>query len=133
MSGLSLGVDDRRSWDEMARKHGTRSDGAFHLPMKIELAIDNEEGLEILPSMPFFPDYTEFTFTYRVEADSGIQLEIYPTEPNTTMLNVGGNGRDPVRLEVLGELPPYLEVSFDPEVVEARLGVSTEPAKWRWP
>ncbi len=45
-------------------------------------------------------------------------LDIYPTQPNSTVLELDHRGAElseQVEFEVQGEMPPYLEISFEPQ------------------
>jgi len=104
-------------WEQALLAHGEPVGGTRRLPVKVT-AEARSGGRTLGVSEPY-----EFWLTgagLTMDTNLSTSYEVYPTWPTVSTVEVLYDGSTPIRLDVEGELPAYLEVSLEPEVIEPK-------------
>jgi len=94
-------------------KYGVARGNVRVLKMTVEVDAYAGETLMAASNVHNFTVEVDMNLTVKVAPF----VDVYPTQPNTTTLNVSLGGGGTVRLRIEGALPAYLKASISPDVV----------------
>jgi hypothetical protein len=117
LSQGSGGVSDY--WYDLVLRNGESVAGTKRLEMRL-IAQARTGSRTIGESPPH-----SFWLTAKgleIETNLSSSYDVYPTMPTLSTIEIHYDGEKPIRLDVVGTIPAYIEISFNPQVIEPEEG-----------
>ena len=106
-------------WNDLVLRNGESIAGTKRLQMRL-VARARAGSRTIGESPPH--SFWLIAKGLKIETNLSGSYDVYPTMPTISRIEILYDGERPIRLDVAGTKPTYIEVSFDPEVIEPEEG-----------
>jgi hypothetical protein len=106
-------------WNDLVLRNGESIAGTKRLQMR--LVAQTRVGSRTIGESPPHSFWITAKGT-EIETNISGSYDVYPTQPTISRIEILYEGERPLRLDVAGTSPVYIEVSFDPEVIEPEEG-----------